>query len=144
MALRLDTSIQFLKGVGPKLGALFERQGIKTIQDLLEFYPRSYEDQRAARNISSLKADEVVGIKAQVVSVYSLNLGRSARKMYDVVLKDSSGKVHCKYFRVPYKGYFDRLTAGKNVRVVGKVTNYKGRIEFHHPDIRDIEEDDEI
>lgn len=144
MALRLDTSIQYLKGVGPKLGALFERQGIHTIQDLLEFYPRTYEDQRAARSISTLKANEVVGLKVQVVSVYSINMGRSARKMYDVLVKDQSGRIHCKFFRVPYKGYFDRLAPGKTVRVVGKVTDYRGRLEFHHPDLREIETEKDL
>lgn len=143
MAFRLDTSIQYLKGVGPKLGDLFSRKGLKTIGDLFEFYPRAYEDQRAARNISSLKVDDIVSIKAQVVAVHSVNMGRSTRKMYDVVVRDSSGQIHCKYFRVPYKGYFERFKPFTDVRVVGKVTDYRGRIEFHHPDIRDIEPDEE-
>ncbi|WP_374073666.1 ATP-dependent DNA helicase RecG [Bdellovibrio bacteriovorus] len=143
MALRLDTQIQYLKGVGPKLGDLFSRKGLKTLGDLFEFYPRAYEDQRAARNISSLKPDDIVSIKAQVVAVHSINMGRSTRKMYDVVVRDSSGQIHCKYFRVPYKGYFERFKPFTDVRVVGKVTEYRGRIEFHHPDIRDIEPDEE-
>ncbi len=143
MALRLDTAIQYLKGVGPKLGDIFARKGLKTLQDLFEFYPRAYEDQRAARNIASLKLNDIVSIKAQVASVHSVNMGRSSRKMYDVVVKDASGQIHCKYFRVPYKGYFDRFKPHTEVRVVGKVIEYRGRIEFHHPDIRDIEPDDE-
>lgn len=143
MALRLDTSIQYLKGVGPKLGDLFSRKGLKTLGDLLEFYPRAYEDQRAARNIASLKADDIVSIKAQVVTVHSVNMGRSTRKMYDVLVRDASGQIHCKFFRVPYKGYFERFKPFKEVRVVGKVTEYRGRLEFHHPDIRDIEPDEE-
>lgn len=144
MAFRLDTSIQYLKGVGPKLGDLFSRKGLKTLADLFEFYPRAYEDQRAARNIASLRPDDIVSIKAQVVAVHSLNMGRSTRKMYDVVVRDASGQIHCKYFRVPYKGYFERFKPYTEVRVVGKVTEYRGRIEFHHPDIRDIEPDEEV
>lgn len=143
MAFRLDTQIQYLKGVGPKLGDVFSKKGLKTLGDLIEFYPRAYEDQRAARNIASLKPDDIVSIKAQVVSVHSINMGRSTRKMYDVVLRDSSGQIHCKYFRVPYKGYFERFKPFMDVRVVGKVTEYRGRIEFHHPDIRDIEPGEE-
>ncbi|QDK38218.1 ATP-dependent DNA helicase RecG [Bdellovibrio sp. NC01] len=143
MALRLDTQIMYLKGVGPKLGDLFNRKGLKTLRDLFEFYPRAYEDQRAARNIASLKPDDIVSIKATVVAVHSINMGRSTRKMYDVVVKDASGQIHCKYFRVPYKGYFERFKPFTEVRVVGKVTEYRGRIEFHHPDIRDIEPDEE-
>lgn len=143
MALRLDSSIQYIKGVGPKLGDLFSRKGIKTVGDLLEFYPRSFEDQRAARNIASLRAEDIVSIKATVVAVHSINMGRSSRKIYDVILRDSSGQIHCKYFRVPYRGYFERFKPFTEVRVVGKVTEYRGRLEFHHPDIRDIEPDEE-
>lgn len=143
MALRRDTSIQYLKGVGPKLGDLFQRKGLRTLGDLLEFYPRAYEDQRAARNIASLRAEDIVSIKAHVVSTHGINMGRSSRKMYDVLVRDSSGQIHCKFFRVPYKGYFERFTPFKEVRVVGKVTEYRGRLEFHHPDIRDIEPEDE-
>ncbi len=144
MALRPDTDVQFIKGVGPKLAEVLGRRGIRTVKDLLEFYPRGYEDQRAARNIASLKADEIVSLKAQVVKVHALNLGRSHRKMYDVVVRDASGQIHCKYFRVPYKGYFERFSPFKEVRVVGKVIEYRGRIEFHHPDIRDIEVEEEL
>ena len=143
MALRLDTQIMYLKGVGPKLGDLLARKGLKTLRDLFEFYPRAYEDQRAARNIASLKVNDIVSIKATVVAVHSVNMGRSTRKMYDVVVKDASGQIHCKYFRVPYKGYFERFKPFTEVRVVGKVIEYRGRLEFHHPDIRDVEPDEE-
>lgn len=144
MALRPDTDVQFIKGVGPKLAEVLGRRGIKTVKDLIEFYPRAYEDQRVARNIASLKVNEIVSLKAQVVKVHAVSLGKSKRKMYDVVLRDSSGQIHCKYFRVPYKGYFERFTSFKEVRVVGKVIDYRGRIEFHHPDIRDVEVEEEL
>ncbi len=144
MALRLDTDIQYLKGVGPKLGSLFSRNGIKTVKDLLFHFPRAYEDRRAARNIASLKPEDVVSVKANVVSISSYAMGRSSRKIYDVLVRDSSGQIRCKYFRVPYKGYFERFKPGVEVRVVGKVTNYRGKIEFHHPDIRDIDPNEDL
>jgi ATP-dependent DNA helicase RecG len=143
MALRLDTSLQYLKGVGPKLASLFSRHGIRTVSELFEFYPRAYEDQRAARNIASLRVGDIVSLKAQVVSVHSIPMGRSQRKMYDVVVRDSSGQIRCKFFRMPYKGYFERFTPYKEVRVVGKVTDYHGKVQFQHPDIRDIDPEEE-
>lgn len=144
MALRLETEIQYLKGVGPKLGALFSRHGIKTIQDLLQNYPRAYEDRRAARNIASLRDGDIVSLKAVVINVASYNMGRSSRKIYDVLIRDASAQIRCKYFRTPYKGYFERFKQGQEVRVVGKVTNYRGRLEFHHPDLRDVEPDEDL
>jgi ATP-dependent DNA helicase RecG len=141
MALQIDTPIQFLKGVGPKLGDLLNKHGVDTILDLITWYPRAYEDRRAARNIASLKPDELVSLKAQVVNVKSFNMGKSRRKIYDITVRDSTGKVHCKYFRVPYKGYFERFQPNQYVRVIGKVLFYRGQIEFHHPDIQDFVEE---
>ncbi len=144
MSLYFDTPIQYLKGVGPKLGTLLKKKGIATIEDLFQNYPRTYEDRRAARDIASLQPGETVSIKAEVINVSSYNLGRSKRKAYDVTVRDGSGLIHCKFFRVPYRGYFERFEARQQVRVIGKVTHYRGRVEFHHPDIQDLKIEDEI
>lgn len=143
MPINFETDIQYLKGVGPKLGALMSRNGIKTIKDLLENYPRAFEDRRAARNIASLKENELVSLKAMVMSVSSYAMGRSSRKIYDVLIRDGSGQIRCKFFRTPYKGYFERFKTGTEVRIIGKVTNYRGKLEFHHPDIKDVVPDEE-
>ncbi|MFN8790845.1 MAG: ATP-dependent DNA helicase RecG [Bdellovibrionales bacterium] len=144
MALRLDSSLQYLKGVGPKLAELFSRKGLNSVQEFFEFFPRAYEDQRHARNIASLKPGETVRLKAQVVKVASIPLGKSKRKMYDVTLRDASGLIHAKFFRVPYRGYFERFSPLKEVRVVGEVKEYRGRLEFNHPDILDLEAEEEL
>lgn len=141
--MELSTQIQYLKGVGPKLGHLLGKRGLRQVGDLLHVYPRAYEDRRAIRSIQSLVPNQMVSLKAQVVSVRSIPLGRTGRKIWDLTLKDSTGKISCKYFRVPYKGYFERFEPFSYVRVIGKVTNYKGRIEFHHPDVHPVQEDEE-
>src|SRR6185312_9632154 len=142
--LTLSTNVQYLKGVGPRLGALLAKRGIETVSDLIEYFPRAYEDRRAARNIASLKLGDVVSLKANILKVQAISLGKSYRKMYDIALKDASGTIHCKFFRVPYKGYFERFAVGTEVRVTGKVIEYRGRIEFHHPDLREADNEDEV
>ncbi len=143
-ALKWETSLQYLKGVGPKLADLFEKRGLRTVGDIIEYFPRTYEDRRAARNIASLRANDLVSLKAQIVKVSAISLGRSARKMYDILIRDQSGQFHCKFFRVPYKGYFERFQSGQIVRVIGKVTEYRGRLEFHHPELKDFESEEEV
>ncbi|MEZ0391464.1 MAG: ATP-dependent DNA helicase RecG [Pseudobdellovibrionaceae bacterium] len=144
MYLNYETNVQYLKGVGPKLGELLSKRGIRSIQNLLEYYPRAFEDRRAARNIASLRLNDVVSLRAFVQKVNAIPMGQSHRKIYDIVLKDSSGQIHCKYFRVPYKGYFERFPFGTEVRITGKVIDYRGRLEFHHPEIREYNEEEEI
>ncbi len=143
MSLFYDTSIQYLKGVGPKLGTFFAKKDIHTVGDLLEWYPRSYEDRRSARNIASLKPEELVSLVAHVVKVSSIPMGKSYRKMYEVLVSDASGKLSCKYFRMPYKGYFERFQPGMKVRVSGKLTQYRGRLQMQHPDIHFFDENEE-
>src|SRR4051794_15034440 len=87
--LYLDTPIQYVKGVGPKLGEVFYQKGIQTVHDLIYCFPRTYEDRRAARNIQSLQADEVVSLRAQIVSVRTIPLGK-ARRVHDVLVKDGT------------------------------------------------------
>lgn len=142
--LQFDTPVQYLKGVGPHFAKILGTRGIKTVEDLLEWYPRAYEDRRAARSISTLRPGEIVSLTATVVKVSSQPLGRSQRRIYDVMVRDATGFVACKFFRVPYKGYFERFQPGQSVRVVGKVTLYRGRIEFHHPDLRSDDPDEEL
>lgn len=135
--MSVDTPVQYVKGVGPKLATLLGRKGITTLRDLVEFYPRSYEDRRAARNIASLKDGDFVGLRAQIVRVAQIPIGKSSRKIYDVIVRDGSGAIHCKFFRVPYRGYFERFRPGTEVRVVGKVITYRNELQFHHPEIQE-------
>lgn len=144
MALQFDTDVQFVKGVGPKLGDLLRRRAIHKVQDLLEYYPRTYEDRRAVRHIQSLVPDQLVSLKAQILKIRSMPMGKSSRRIFEVLLGDSTGRISCKYFRVPYKGYFERFQPFQEVRVIGKPSIYRGALEFHHPDIHPVKEDEEI
>jgi ATP-dependent DNA helicase RecG len=143
-ALELKTPVQYLKGVGPALGEILAKNGVRIVKDLIEIFPRTYEDRRSGVKISQLKLDQLVSMKAQLIKVQAIPLGRTHRKIYDITLQDSSGVIHCKFFRVPYKGYFERFKPFQDIRVVGKVIDYRGRLEFHHPDLRDIDAEEEL
>ncbi len=142
MELQFDTSVQFVKGIGPKLGDFLRSRGIERVQDLLEYYPRAYEDRRAVCHIQSLVPDQLVSLKAHIHKVRSMPMGKSNRRIWEVVVADSTGRIACKYFRMPYKGYFERFEPFQEVRVIGKVTHYRGTMEFHHPDIHPTAQDE--
>jgi len=143
MALQFDSEVQYVKGVGPKLGDILRKRGIVYVQDLLEYFPRTYEDHRAVRHIQSLVPDQLVSIKAQILKIRSIPMGKSSRRIWEILVGDSTGRIACKFFRVPYKGYFERFEPFQQVRVIGKVTHYRGSMQFHHPDIHPILEDEE-
>lgn len=142
--VNFSTPVQFVKGVGPKLSEILNKNGIKTIADFIENFPRTYEDRRSGLKIMDLKVGQLVSFKAQISKVQAISLGKTHRKIYDIILKDSSGVIHCKFFRVPYKGYFERFQPMQEIRVVGKVIEYRGKVEIHHPDLRDIDPEEEL
>lgn len=140
LALDLYTEIQFLKGVGPALGDRLKKKGIFKIKDLVEFVPRAYEDQRLNRKIENLQPGETVKLKAQVVKTRQFNIRGGKRKIYELLIKDETGSIICKFFRLPFKGYFNSFEPYTNIYVSGTVVNYGGRKEFHHPDIEIIKD----
>lgn len=142
--LTLQTPVQYIKGVGPKLSDILAKRDIKTVLDLLENYPRTYEDRRSGIKINQLQPEQLVSLKAQILKVQAIPMGNTHRKIYDITLKDATGVIHCKFFRVPYKGYFERFKPFQDIRVVGKAIDYRGKIEFHHPDLRDIDPEEEL
>ncbi len=138
------TPIQYIKGVGPKLAEIFKKKEIKSVEDLLGYFPRIYEDQKNSLTIDQIKPNELVSIRASVVKVQVIPLGRSGKKLYQVLVKDPKGSINCKFFKLPYKGYLDAFKPYTLVRVIGKPIMYKGQVEFHHPQIRLLQEDELI
>lgn len=64
--LQLDTPVQYVKGIGPKLAEVLAAKGITTVEDLLYYLPFRYEDRINPRRISELKAGEMASIIAEV------------------------------------------------------------------------------
>ena len=62
----LDDSIQFVKGIGPKKAALFQKLQIHTLRDALETYPRDYEDRTRITRIADIQTEDKYAIRAVV------------------------------------------------------------------------------
>ena len=56
--LELKTHVQYIKGVGPALGEILAKNGVRTVRDLIEIFPRTYEDRRSGIKIRDLKLDQ--------------------------------------------------------------------------------------
>lgn len=140
--LQWDTSVQFVKGVGPKLLEVLARAEIHTVGELLLYFPRAYLDRRAARNIASLKNGDHVELVATIHSSRVLPRRGGVAQPAEVRLMDDSGEIVCRFFRIPFRGYLERLRSKSMVRVVGKVTIGKSGLEFVHPELHLVGSDE--
>ena len=139
--LKPDTSLRYLKGVGPKLAEIFGRRNICTVQDLIHWLPRTYRDQRVINDLSLLVPGSYVTMYGYIQQKKTFPL-RNKKKMYQMIIKTAGGYISCKYFRLPYRGYFDNLEIDQKVKIVGRITKYRNIFEFHHPDIHPYKPDD--
>ncbi|MDR3607333.1 MAG: ATP-dependent DNA helicase RecG [Oligoflexia bacterium] len=127
-----DTPIQFVKGVGPRLGAVFQSRGISTVKELLTFFPRAYEDRTRLLRV----ADLVEGVNATVaVRVQSMRkIPARGRTILEVRTGDESGTLALKWFHAP-RGMEARFKPGTPIVVTGAVKIFMGRPEIIHPEI---------
>ncbi|OGC04069.1 ATP-dependent DNA helicase RecG [candidate division WOR-1 bacterium RIFOXYA12_FULL_43_27] len=94
---RLDTPIQYVKGIGPKLAKLFGKLGVQTVEDLFYLIPRGYEDRRNIKPIGKLVPSISEVITGEIREVE--NLRNSVLK---VKLQDPSGSITAVWFNQPF------------------------------------------
>ena len=141
-ALEPTECIQYLKGVGPRLAEVFAKKEIHTLHDLIHWCPRTYRDQRAVHDFSQLVHGSYVALYGYIVRKKVFK-PRGRKTIYEMIIKTEGGWINCKYFRLPYRGYFDNLEIDQKVKVVGRITYYRNQPEFHHPDIYPFKPDEE-
>ena len=84
-------SIQYIKGVGPYKANLLTQLGIFTIGDLLEHYPRRYEDRSKLKMINALSDGQMESFKGKVTGIVE-SKPRKGLKITKVSVSDLRGK----------------------------------------------------
>ena len=90
--------IQYLKGIGPAKAKLFERLEIQTVQDLLHYYPRTYQDRRLNTTPNEYNADALTIFKGRVLS--PRQIPAKSVLIFKAVLQDEKGaNLECTWFK---------------------------------------------
>ncbi len=127
----LNTGIRYLKGVGEKRAEAFAKLGIFTVGDLLEFFPRDYEDRRKTLRISELSVGDKACISAYVSSNIKKRKLRRGFTVSEFRAVDQSGGINIVFFNQKYS--VDKLVAGNRYVFFGKVEERGGRLCMTNP-----------
>ena len=142
----LNESVQFVKGVGQKRAESFEAIDIKTIKDLLFYFPSKHLDRSTTLSIGKAYQYLIEGyegeitIIAEVVNKEKRRYGK--KELMKVTLKDETGMFDCVWFQ-GVKYIYDIFQVGKTYAVSGKPTRSKfGDMQLIHPDYDRITQDE--
>ena len=135
----LTASVEIVKGVGPKMGKMFNRLGMSTIQDLLYFLPRRYDDYMKMSYISRLSPGILVTVIGTVIHT-EMRIGRGGRKDFYMVLDDGTAQMSVTFFG---QFYLNRsIRTGLQIVVHGLTTIFGNRIQMTNPEWEYVDVED--
>lgn len=137
----LQSDIQFLKGVGEHRAKLLRHLGIRTIGDLMEYFPRMYINRMVDTSIYEL----MPGVQAAVVgSIIDFQIRKlsGGKSQLNVVISDGKSSLLCTWFR--YGEWLTKqIKPGARMWVSGMVNEFGGRLQIVHPEYEVLETEEE-
>ena len=136
--ISLDMSVQFLKGVGPARAEVFEKMGVKTAADLLEYYPRDWFFAPEPVKIEHIKENQTVSLVGIVESTDIQNWRRPS--YFEAYINDDTGS--CRIIWFNSKFLQGKIIPGQKLIVWGKISEYKHQLQLTNPKFVIVEGDE--
>lgn len=132
--LDLNSSIQYIKGVGEKKAGLFHKLGIFSVRDLIEHYPRTYEDRSDKKTVLQCESGSVACIEATMISQVKEHFVRKGMTLYKCDFTDGHTVIHVtlfnnKYLAAALKLYGSYILYGKIERTLTSASMASPEIE---------------
>jgi len=134
----LGSPITTVRGISTSLAARFGKLGVKTVRDLLYFFPHRHLDYSQVKYISQLTEGDEQTIIANVWQAQVTRLGY--RQGTEAIVGDETGNVRVVWFNQPYLA--KRLPTNARIVLSGRVSLFKGRHVFESPEWEFVEDGD--
>ena len=135
--MEFNASIKYLKGVGEKRAALLGKLGIRTLRDLLTFYPRAYEDWSKTTSIKDAPLNETVCIRAIAGMRCREHRIRKGMTLYKTEITDGEYIIDVTFFNNKYAA--ERIEQGKEYLFFGKITGKGYYRSMNSPEFTEFE-----
>ncbi len=96
--LELNSSVQYIKGVGEKMAKYLNKLDIYNIYDILTFYPREYEDRRELNTFKELYNEKTVQVIGIAISEVKSIRVRNRMTIQKVVFEIDGGKIEAVWY----------------------------------------------
>ena len=115
----LQTDVRYIKGIGEARAKALSKLGIGTLQDLIGYFPRRYEDRTMTRSIRELEIGETVCVRAMIAQDPTANRISGGRTVVKARAVDDSGTLDLTFFNQEYRK--NSLHRGETYIFCGKV-----------------------
>ena len=115
----LQTDVRYIKGIGEAQAKALSKLGIATLQDLIGYFPRRYEDRTMTRSIRELELGETVCVRAMIAQDPTANRISGGRTVVKARAVDDSGALDLTFFNQEYRK--NSLHRGETYIFCGKV-----------------------
>ena len=122
---------KYIKGVGPNRIKQLNSLGIYTLEDVISYYPRGYENRGIKKDIAELVDGEDALIEAKCVSKMTEIRIRKNMTIYKLVVRDETATCTLTWFNVPFLK--KRFIVGDIYKFFGKVKRKLNQIEMMTP-----------
>lgn len=138
MAFQLQDNIQFVPGVGPKRAKLLNKLGIKTVKDLLFYFPRDYLSKVSGKRIADLKINDMASVRGRITGFESKR-NKYHKHPFTAFISDGTGYLTLMWFR-PTPWLVEQFEVGKEIIILGKIQYYYNKLCVIHPDFEIVQD----
>ena len=138
-----DTSIQYIKGVGPRISEMLGKKGIQTIGDALYFLPRKYEDRRSIKKVADCIPNRTEIVRGRISMIHVVPYRRGRKRVFEIGVSDDTGMIVAKWFHFNDRYMRQKFKKDQHVILTGEVKRYNLQKEVHHPEMEIIDTDEE-
>ncbi len=121
-----------IQGIGDKNAQKMEKLNLRTIYDLLHYYPRRYNDYSHLTPIRNLQPGDEVTISGAVQSIQKRKTRNNRMQIIESIIGDGTGNLWITWFNQPW--LTNRLNIGTQIVASGKVDTYLGRLCLNNPE----------
>ena len=126
-------NITAVKGIGEKTAKLFQKIGVETVEELLHYYPRAYDEFKESQPIAELKEDTIAAVGGILAKTADVVRYGARLQVTTAGLRDSGGTLALAWYNMPYlRG---TLKAGERFIFRGRVVKKRGRLTMEQPEI---------
>ena len=132
----LEKNVQYVKGIGSKKASRLKKLNISTLEDMIYFIPREYEDKSKFKTLEECVIGEKASIKVEVIGIANVIRPRRNLTILKIPVKDSSNNAYLVWFNQEYLK--NKFPIGKEIVVNGKINRSGMELQIMNPVFEEV------